>query len=236
MYYVELIDRFWIFSEKKKPGTAAISLYLYLLNIAKENNSYQFRISDVDLGKRLGLSRATIKTAREKLRDLGVVQYETFNGLPASHRLILNYPIEEVKCDETTNDVGHPIVFSNEDEIRFQSETQNKSGTVDVISDQDAASGSRERVREKRMLPDLLEFLTYARSLDAYSPELEELITEKYSGWLANDWKSDSGRVITNWRTSLKNVLPFLKPGGKDSQLSIDRIPDIRHPKENPEL
>jgi hypothetical protein len=86
------------------------------------------------------------------------------------------------------------------------------------------------------MVPDLVEFLKYARSLEAYSPELDEFITAKYSGWLANDWKSDSGRVITNWRTSLKNVLPFLKPGGKDSQLSIDRIPDIRHPKENPEL
>ncbi|SHK68696.1 winged helix-turn-helix domain-containing protein [Epilithonimonas mollis] len=236
MYYVELINRFWIFSERVKPGTAAISLYLYLLNIAKENDSYQFRISDVEVGKRLGLSRATIKTARKKLRNLGVVHYETFNGLPASYRLILNYPIEEVKCDETTNDFRHPIVFNNEDEIRFQNEVQNKSEAGDTNNNQDAAPGSLEPFREKRMVPDLQKFLEYARSLDAYSPELDELIIAKYSGWLVNDWKSDSGRVITNWHTSLKNVLPFLKTGVKDSQLSIDKIPDIRHPKENPGL
>lgn len=234
MYYVELIDRFWIFSERVKLGTATISLYLYLLNIAKENDSYQFRISDVELGKRLGLSRATIKTAREKLRHLGLVQYETVNGVSASYRLILNYPIGGTNCDETTNDVGDPTVFSNEDEIRFRSQEKNKSETGDTNSDHDAAPGSLEPFREKRMVPDLQKFLEYARSLDAYSPELDEFITAKYSGWLINDWKSDSGRVITNWRTSLRNVLPFLKPGEKDSQLSIDKIPDIRHPKENP--
>ena len=232
MYYVELIDRFWVFSDRFKPGTAAISLYLYLLNIAKEKDSYQFRMSDVELGKRLDLSRATIKTTRKKLRDLGLVEYQTENGVPASYRLVVNYPIGEANCDETPNDVGDPIVFINEDEIRFQNEEQNKSETADTISDQDAASGSREPFREKLMLPNLREFLEYARSLDSYSPELDEFITAKYSGWSINDWKSDSGRVITNWRTSLKNVLPFLKSTGQDLQLSVDKIPAIRHPKE----
>jgi len=83
-------------------------------------------------------------------------------------------------------------------------------------------------------VPNRKEFLEYAKLLDAYSPEIDELITAKYSGWLANDWKSDSGRVMINWRTSLKNVLPFLKSGVTDSQLSIDKIPDIRRPKERP--
>lgn len=234
MYYVELIDRFWIFSDRFKPGTAAISLYLYLLNISKENDSYQFRISDVELGKRLGLSRATIKTTRKKLRDFGLVQFAAVNGVATSYRLIVNYPIDETNCDETSNDVVEPIVFTKENEIRFQSEEKNNSETADTIGDRNTASGSLETFREKGMVPALPKFLEYARSQDAYSPELDEFIAAKYSGWLANDWKSDSGRVITNWRTSLKNVLPFLKSGEKDSRLSIDRIPSIRHPKEKP--
>lgn len=236
MYYVELIDRFWVFSDRFKPGTAAISLYLYLLNIAKEKDSYQFRMSDVELGKRLGLSRATIKTAREKLRDSGLVQYTAVSGVAASYRLIVNYPIDETNCDEMPNDVVEPIVFTKENEIRFRSEEKNKSETADTIGDKDPTSVSRESLKGKRMVPDLQEFLMYARSLDAYSPELDDIIKDKYSNWLFNDWKSDSGRVITNWRTSLKNILPFLKSGGKDSQLTIDRIPDIRHPKVDPEL
>lgn len=234
MYYVELIDRFWVFSERVKPGTAAISLYLYLLNVAKENNSYQFRMSDVELGKRLGLSRATIKTAREKLRDFGLVQFATVNGAPASYRLIVNYTIGENDCDDTPNDLAGTVVFVSENEIPFGNEEENKSEDADTSRDQNAVSRPQELLREKRMVPDLKEFLEYAKLLDAYSPEIDELITAKYSGWLANDWKSDSGRVMINWRTSLKNVLPFLKSGVTDSQLSIDKIPDIRRPKERP--
>ncbi|MPT32068.1 MAG: hypothetical protein E2600_10485 [Chryseobacterium sp.] len=229
MYYVELIDRFWVFSERVKPGTTAISLYLYLLNIAKENDSYQFRMSDVELGKRLGISRATIKTAREKLRDLGVVEYEAVNGAPISYRLIINYPFDDVNFEQTKIDLSDAVICCDNGHLQIESWKAPRNSVAGDSADE--AFRFAELSEEKGTRPDLREFLEYAGTLDAYSPELEVLIRAKYSSWLDNDWKNVSGRYITNWRSSLKSVLPFLVSETKHSQLSIDKIPDIRHPR-----
>lgn len=230
MYYVELIDRFWIFTDKVKPGATAISLYLYLLNIAKENDSYQFRISDVELGKRMGISRATVKTAKKKLMNLGLIHYQTVNGTSGSYRLIVNYPFDGVSFEQTKIDLPDAVICCKDDG-HLQIEAQKATGNSVAGDSADEAFRFAELSEEKGTRPDLREFLEYARTLDAYSPELDALITAKYSSWLDNDWKNVSGRHITNWRSSLKSVLPFLVSETKHSQLSIDKIPDIRHPK-----
>lgn len=234
MYYVELIDRFWILSERVKPGSASIALYLYLLTIAKENNSYQFTISDVELGKRLGLSRATIKTTKGKLMKLGLIRCQSANGVPCNYRLIVNYPLREINGEETLNDIRDAIVFVNENKSRFEIEEQYRPYTADPLSGHFDVSVSGEGSMEKRTVPDIPDFLKYAKTLDAYSPELDGLIKAKYSDWVNNGWKSTSGRFITDWRSSLKNVLPFLRAPGEDqgTPLSIRHIPDIKHPKE----
>ena len=94
MYYLELIQRFWDFNKKAKVSPTEISLYFYLLKIGYENERYDFKISDVELGKELGLTRKTIKTTKEKLKNLGLVQFQSKNGLPCHYRLLLNYSFE----------------------------------------------------------------------------------------------------------------------------------------------
>jgi len=93
MYYLELIERFWILNQKAKPGATAIALYLYLLKTAKSSDSYDFQVSDVVLSKELGLTRQTVKATKERLRDLGLIQFKTRNGVSGSYRLLLNYSL-----------------------------------------------------------------------------------------------------------------------------------------------
>ena len=82
MYYLELIQRFWDFNKTAKISSTEISLYFYLLKMGYENDSYDFKISDIELGKELGLTRKTIKSTKGKLKNLGLIQFQSKNGLP----------------------------------------------------------------------------------------------------------------------------------------------------------
>ena len=94
MYYLELIDRFWDFNHKARLGSSAISLYLYLLKLGKDNDSYKVVISDVALGNALGITRRTIRPKRDKLRELGLIEFESKSGFPCNYRILLNYSFD----------------------------------------------------------------------------------------------------------------------------------------------
>ena len=54
MYYLELIQRFWDFNKTAKISPTEVLLYFYLLKMGYEKDRYDFKISDVELGKELG--------------------------------------------------------------------------------------------------------------------------------------------------------------------------------------
>ncbi len=89
-----MIQRFWDFNKKARVSPSEISLYFHLLKIGYENDRYDFKISDIELGKELGLTRKTIKSTKEKLKSIGLIQFQTINGLPCHYRLLLNYSLE----------------------------------------------------------------------------------------------------------------------------------------------
>jgi replication initiation and membrane attachment protein DnaB len=93
MYYLELLQKFWDFNKNVLIGSNAIAMYLYLLKLGNDCNGYCIKVSDVEISKTLKITRKTVIPTKEKLRDLGLIQYETKNGIPCSYRLILNYNI-----------------------------------------------------------------------------------------------------------------------------------------------
>lgn len=233
MYYIELIDRFWLFVEKTKPGTAAISLYLYLLQVAKQKDAYQFTISDIELAKRLGLNRATVKRTREKLSKFGLIEYYREQGAAGICRLMVNYPLEPTGFDKVQNEPASSIIdFFGRTENVLQIVEIDEKDNLSVTVDENILVEPTSLLIDGRVVPGPEEFLDYARTLDAYHLELDNLIMAKYSGWLKNKWKSASGRPIINWQSSLKNVLPFLTSELVPDKLTVHNIPQIRHPKE----
>lgn len=228
MYYVELIDKFWKFNDREGAGHTVIAFYLYLLKMAKDHNDYQFRISDVKLGKRLSLSRSTVKVTRDKLRDLGLIEFSTKNGAAGHYRLILDYPLEG---REVKNKQQHIVVETLSESIQTDKKGSGKDKAEMNNMAQDVEV-SYSSVSINRNIPDLREFLDFARTLEAYIPDCDKLIEEKYDSWLKNNWKSSNGRLITNWRSTLKNIMPFLLSDNKRVHLSVKDIPYIRHPEQ----
>lgn len=234
MYYLELIERFWIFNEKAKPGSTAVAMYLYLLKTARGSDAYDFKVSDVILSKELGLTRPTVKLTKEKLRDLGLIRFQTKNGVSGSYRMILSYSLEAIAPEKIKRSEIQMTPSFQELKDDLNLDVLNLGVKIPSSNiDQKINASSIQPANENIKIPELEEFLAYARTLAAYQSELNELITDKYHSWKDSGWKNNSDRLITNWKSSLKSTLPFLKNAAHDDQLSIQTIPDIKRPKSN---
>ena len=44
-------------------------------------------------------------------------------------------------------------------------------------------------------------------------------VTAKYESWVANGWKDGNQNPIKNWKTKLKNTMPFMKPINQNNNL-----------------
>ena len=246
MYYLELIQRFWDFNKTAKSSPTEVLLYFYLLKIGYENNRYDFKISDVELGKLLGLTRKTIKSTKEKLKSIGLIQFQTINGLPCHYRLLLNYSLEieheeSIKKEKSTiveKDQKREILEISESILSAQNSIE-AIKEIEINSDVKASSESSQKQKleleqqnlKNSKIPSLDEFIEYAKSLEGYESELELSISEKYESWINNGWKNTSNRPISNWKSTLKSTLPYLINKSEKNSLSLQDIPNIKRPE-----
>ena len=210
MYYLELIQRFWDFNHRIPIGSTGISMYLYLLKNGYENDRYDFQISDILIGKELGLTRKTVKATKEKLKNLELIQFQTKNGIPCSYRLVLDYPLN----------ISEPTILKKKEFKTEQSSQEIKKTSTPI------PSGSFIQ-----NIPSIEELVEYAKTLDNYEVELDSKIQSKYEKWKNNGWKNSSDRPITNWKSTLKSTLPYLKNATEGESLSLQSIPNIKRPK-----
>lgn len=203
MYYLEMIQRFWEFNKAAKVTPTEVFLYLYLLKIGYDNNRYDFKISDMELGSELGLARGTIRSIKEKLKDRGLVKFQTSNSHPCHYRLVLDYPffIESAETKE--------IHKSTAQKLLPDIENQNK---------------------ENENIPSWEEFIGFAKTLESYESKMKLFIREKYESWIRKGWKNSSHRPITNWKLTLKSLLPYMKNFNEDISMSLQDIPNIKRP------
>ena len=217
MDYLELIERFWDFNQVIPVGSSGIAVYLYLLKIGCDNNRYDFQVSDVAVGKALGLTGKTVKSTKEKLRNFGLIQFQARNGIPCNYRLIIDYPLE----------ISEPENVMDE-EMEIEQPIQKAAESAIPIP---SVSSTQTTYSEFKIIPSLEEFMEYASTLEIYETELYPEIQSKYEDWKNNGWKNSSDRPITNWKSSIKSILPYLKSTEDNSQLSIQKIPNIKRPK-----
>lgn len=251
MYYLKLIERFWDFNKTAKISPTEILLYFYLLKMGYENDRYDFKISDVELGRELGLTRKTIKSTKEKLKNLGLIQFQSKNGLPCHYRLLLNYSFEiESKKICKTEGINakksqepeileiFENIFSAQSTLEIEKEVEiNKyvKPSSEIPKQQKQKLEQRQEQEQQNLknskIPSLDEFMEYAKSLEGYKPELDLSIREKYEIWKNNDWKNTSNRPISNWKSTLKSTLPYLRNKSGENSLSLQDIPNIKRPE-----
>ncbi len=81
-----------------------------------------------------------------------------------------------------------------------------------VQEEEEDKEEEKEKVKDKE-IPNQIEFLNYCKEIlkEKYQP-LEFSLKAKYEAWLENKWKDGNGSKIKNWKTKIKNTIPFLKP------------------------
>lgn len=211
MYYLELIQRFWDFNKVTKLSPTEISLYLYLLKIGYDKNRYDFKISDMELGKDLGISSVTVNSTKKKLKNFGLIQFQTKKGLPCCYRLSLDYSFDIKLKDEKTKEIAGTESFRTTTPLEINTIIEIKNSKNVII-------------------PSLDELIEFAKALESYESQLDLAIKEKYESWVSNGWKNNSNRPISNWKLTLKSALPYMKNSNEVNPISLRDIPNIKHP------
>ena len=96
--------------------------------------------------------------------------------------------------------------------IKANTESETVNENKDEISILNAL-----KLKPKKAIPDLSEFLEYCKSV--YEDELKKdfapfefAVKSKYESWVVAGWKDGNNKAIKNWKSKIKNTIPFLKP------------------------
>ena len=111
MNYIELIRGFWRSHEEHSFTPTEIAVYFYLVevcNICQWKNP--FKRNNSKIGADLGISFNTLKNARNKLAQIGLIEFKTTNG--SSNVL---YTLS--KFDKVTNEVGVKVTNEVTNEV-----------------------------------------------------------------------------------------------------------------------
>lgn len=229
MNYTELISKFWSINEKTPLGASAIALYLFLLEEYIKNNGENFSISDGLISQKLSLTRPTIIAMKSKLRNIGLIQYQTKNGMPSIYRIISDFSFLQepiTRQEPVKNDVGSQKL-TKEKVSKVEEKAIGK--TLIKIVEPSVIEPPITPVRENIDIPSLQEFMDFAKTLEAYDESMDFAIKSKYESWVDAGWKNGIGYPIIKWENNLKNTLPHLKSTKRN--LSINKIPTIKRPK-----
>ena len=236
----ELTEKFWKYNEKEPLGAVAVALYLFLIEIWKKNEENDFSLSDTEICERLKISRPTIIALRQKLVIAGMIRYQPKNGLPGHYKIHLEYSSTFSVFANPETKKGVSATKRNQKTIQKKKETAKKvlkntenSQNQNLTSDDLAEKPVTIPISLPSHIPSLEEFSQYAKLLDNYVPELDLLIKEKYDSWLENGWKNGYDKPITNWKSSIKNIMPFLESELQSSNATSQKIalPTIKRPK-----
>ena len=237
MYYLELIQRFWDFNHENNVGSTATTFYLYLLKEGFANERYDFKLSDVKISQELRLTRKTVKSTKEKLEVLGLIEFQTRNGLPCYYRILLNYPLRPnsevaVKPLEIEDFADLQTLKLEDNLVDFEQNVDITTVSKDLKIGENLSLPNSQRRLKNLDIPNFDEFLQHAQTLELYESTMNHLIKKKYENWLDDGWTNHSKRPITNWKSSLKSVLPFLKDKNVlHDDPSIESVPTIKRPK-----
>ena len=235
----ELIRKFWEYNEKEPLGAVATALYLFLLKVWEQNEENDFKLSDTEICERLKITRPTIITLRQKLSGLGMILYQSKNGLPGHYKIIPEYSPALSALEKPETDKGDSTTKRSQKTIPTKKKPIGKSlqkrespQNQNLSSDDSEKSPVPIPIPLSGNIPSSEEFTEYAKTLENYIPELDYLIQEKYDSWLGNGWKNGYNKPITNWKSSIKNTMPFLQSElQSDNDTQNIALQTIKRPK-----
>ena len=201
---VKLFEKIFDLNSKNKIGANTITVFTFILYKCEDLRE-EIVLSDYQMARELGLSRQTIITAKNKLKLLGLLDYNRNRGFP--NRFIL-------KGNDSPNVIAKTEI--KEDFIKKLDQ---------ILEPEIIVNNSHSEY------PSLKQFMDFARTLKDYSEKLDDLLIQKFHKWEEAEWKNSLGRPILNWQSTLEKNMNILEFSHSSLSSSLSNLPIIRRPK-----
>jgi len=162
MNYIEQIRGFWRAHEEHSFTPTEVAVYFRLLeicNICQWKNP--FKRNNSKIGADLGISFNTLKNARNRLRQTGLIDFETKNGSPNVLYTLSKFDNVTNKVDiEVTNEVANEVdveVLPAKDKLNKTKQKELESSEEDSLS-----------VASQADVPDIID---YKKFVDWFNSE-----------------------------------------------------------------
>ena len=224
-----LLGQFWDFIEENHLGSAGMLIYLYLLKEAFNRNNEKFTISDVQISKDLNLTKKTVKVNKDILLKNGLINFVTKNGVPCNYQIITDYPLETYKS-KIKIEKNISIKQDEKQQIEEENQVKNFEKYSKPHLEQSTNNSPQNIVQNdfNTVIPTLEEFFQFAQTLNSYEHSIDANLKLKYEEWSEKGWKNNFDRPITDWKSTIKNTMPYLKNSTSKNINSIQSIPNIR--------
>lgn len=175
MNYIELIKQFWQCNNEIPIGCNATALYFYLLKVCNSLGWKEtFKHSDRHIAIQLGISINTVRTAKNKLKQLGLIDFKSpekaSKGLDGSTR----YTIQTISNFDSVPDTDIDMVSDSVPDM--VSDTRNKLNYISI------SLKENERFVLESLNPLMEEFLNdpiiiedFQRSIGTPYPSIETI-------------------------------------------------------------
>jgi len=203
-FEVNLFEKIFDLNSKNKIGANTIAVFTFILYKC-EDLQKEIVLSDYQMARELGLSRQTIITAKNKLKLLGLLDYNRNRGFP--NRFILK-----------GND-SPKVIAKSEIKEDFIKELDQ------ILEPEIIVNNSHSKY------PSLKQFMDFAKTLKDYSEKLDNLLIQKFQKWEEADWKNSLGRPILNWQSTLEKNMNTLEFSHSYKSSSLSNLPIIKRPK-----
>lgn len=218
----ELYLKFFQFNKKKPIEPTLYVLYMCLLEKWIENDMSSFELSTNEILKEVAMSRATINRTKILLREMGLIKYSSDKGGTSKFTLceineVIVVPIVEQSQVSKVPKMDIPKISQPLESV------ESKKIKVPVLP---ATEKPKEKTALPKNVPPFETIIEFAKTINLYDDAtMQSHLRIKYDSWLDAGWKNGFGSPITNWKSTVRNAIPFLK----ESKTNIP-IPTIQRP------
>lgn len=204
IFDVNLFEKIFELNSKNKVGANTIAVFTFILYKCEDLRK-EIVLSDYQMARELGLSRQTIITSKNKLKVLGLLDYNRNRGFP--NRFIL-------KGNDSPNIIAKTGI--KEDFIKELDQ---------ILKPEIIVNNSHSKY------PSLKQFMDFAKTLKDYSVMLDDLLIQKFHKWEEAEWKNSLGRPILNWQSTLEKNMNTFDVSHFNGSSSLSNLPIIKRPK-----
>jgi len=201
MNYIGLIKKFWFLQNYHSLSVTDIALYFYLLEV---NNvclwSNTFNRNNKKIEADLNISFNTLAAARNKLKQTGLIDFETKNGSPNVKYTLSNF---DKVANKVTNQVADELANKAVDEVL--NEVAEK--ILDELTDEIIKQKQEKHKTKIFIPPDIKDIKTYCEERKNTIDPQKFLDFYQSKGWLVGknkmkDWKA----CIRTWENNENKI------------------------------